>query len=294
MHAIPLQNSSRAKLAVYLDELDDDPIAACALARTIGISAICLRRVWATNIGKATDDACKLLINAIRHNNLDVLAICTDDGRIPAGQLVYNQAVKRSLVIASYFRAKFFRPFAGLKIKIDNNTDDAVAAWMTAIGGECEKSALIPLLEIDHDAYAFEPAEIGALLERHKNWSLLYDPALLVVRRNQNPYIKYWSLLRNRVAAIDLHDFKIGSGFVPIGVGDCFFTDTIRDCLSNQYQGWFIIEPGVTRRIGVTATRQEITQAVIANYIQMVAQGRIAIASWTTNTKETQRGQKRS
>ncbi len=279
------------KLAIYLDELDVDPFKACEIARSIGIEHICLRRVWSTNIGRATDDACKQLIAAIRKAKLSVLIICTDDGRCPAESLVYDQTIKRSLMVAAYFKARFFRPFIGLSAsRLSNDQNEAITKidnWMTAIGGECARTSAangtVPLFEVDPDAEIFEASAVATLLDKHKSWKLLYDPSLLIAKRNQNPMERYWNQLRNRVGAIDLHDFKRGSGFVPAGMGDCLINETIADCITSSYDGWFVIEPGVARRSNPSMSRKEIAQAVIANYLSVTEKTRGA----TNATKRT-------
>jgi len=284
----------RAALSVYLDELDADPLKACEIARSLGLGSVCLRRVWSTNIGKATDDACKQIMVAVKRNKLDVLAVCTDDGRVPAEQLAFDQGVKRSITIAAYFKARFFRPLAGLKAqRPDQAADDKINAWASAISGECTRAILTPLLEIDPDAHTFEPADVAAFMSRHPTWRLLYDPALLIIKRNQNPLVRYWHLLKGKIALIDLHDFKIGSGFVPVGAGNCFFEETLRDCLTIDFGGPLVIEPGATRRTGITTPKPEMVKAAIANYIQMIAHGRSTIATWANQKKGQSDAKKR-
>jgi len=285
-------STDKNKLAVYLDELDADPFKACEIARALGLEHICLRRVWSTSIGRATDDACKQLIAAIRKAKLSVLIIYTDDGRCPAESLVYDQTIKRSLMIAAYFKARFFRPFVGLNAtRLSGNQDEAITKideWMDAIGGECARTpaanSTVPLLEIDPDAEIFEASAVTELLNKHKSWKLLYDPSLLIAKRNQNPMERYWYPLRNRVAAIDLHDFKRGSGFVPAGMGDCLIDETIADCTTNRYDGWFVVEPGVARRSNPTMSRKEIAKAVIANYISVVEKTKQGATNATKRT----------
>lgn len=286
-------STDKRNLAVYLDELDADPFRACEIARSLGIEHICLRRVWSTNIGRATDDACKQLIAAIRKAKLSVLMICTEDGRCPAESLMYDQTIKRSLMIAAYFKARFFRPFIGLNApRLSSDHDAALAKideWMDAIGGECARTSAangtVPLLEIDPDAQLFEANDVAALLDKHKSWKLLYDPSLLIAKRNQNPMERYWYLLRNRVGAIDLHDFKRGSGFVPVGVGDCLMNETIADCVTNRYDGWFVIEPGVARRSNPSMSRKAIAQAVIDNYFSAVTKAKQGVADATKRAR---------
>lgn len=284
----------KRNLAVYLDELDDDPIRACEIARSIGLERVCLRRVWSVNISKATDDACKQLLGAIRKAKLSVLTVCTDDARQPAENLTFDQNIRRSLLIASYFKAKYFRPHIGLNTpRLPGQEEmilERVNEWMDAIGGECTRSAMVPLLEIDPDGQVSEPADVAAILERQPVWKVLYDPSLLIARRNQNPLTRYWYLLRSRVAVVDLHDFKQGVGFVPAGAGDCFFPETMRDCVANGYSGWFVVEPGVSRRSHPSANRKEIAQAVIGNFIKMAVEAQQKVSSWVAPQGPEKRG----
>ena len=90
---------------------------------------------------------------------------------------------------------------------------------------------------------------------------VLYDPAQLIIKKNQNPFIKYWPLLKNRVCGIDIHDFKIGHGFKPVGHGDARLKETIDDAINDNYDGWFFIEPGLGKRFTTQSSKEEVFAA---------------------------------
>ena len=79
---------------------------------------------------------------------------------------------------------------------------------------------VVPLLEVTSDSYYSSSSDVAVLLSKHLKWRLLYDPVQLIMKRAQDPFVRFWTLLKNRVAAIDVRDHKIGRGFKPVGFGD--------------------------------------------------------------------------
>ena len=266
----------KTKLAVYLDELDIDPSNACVLARNLNFKTVCLRRVWTTNVGRATDDACRIVMSAIQANNLEVLAVCTDHGQ--TNNLTVDNSIERSIIIGGYFRAKYMRFFAGTgrgqvaSYRIGAPLSDVAKSWFTGIGDLCVKHKITPLLEIESGATFFEPEEVLRVLAVHPAWRLLYDPAQLVIGRNHNPFERYWLKMRDKVEAIDLHDFLPSAGFVPIGSGNGRVGDTIYDAISSNYNGWYIVEPGAIRRSAIVISKPELVSDVTKLFLATLSE----------------------
>lgn len=248
------------RLSVYCDELDDDPVAACALARKIGLSSICLRRFWSTNAGRATDEVCQKVMAAVRQNDLKVPILSSDCGSVPAHDLKFDDA-RRSIALAAYFKADALRVCAGLAS--GRQTD--LSPWLKAVGGDCTSLGIVPLLEVTQDSYVQNVDQVASLLSAHTGWRLLYDPANLVMKKKQDPYERYWLRLRGSVFAVDLHDYKIGRGTVQAGVGDCRLRDTLIDALGSGHRARVVIEPGLIKK---SLSKVDTVKAAIGFFIK--------------------------
>lgn len=257
------------KVAVYLDELDNDPIKACVRCRSLGIKFVCLRRVWSTNIARATDAACQKLVSALANAKLEVAAIHTDIGQTtPVDQLEGELAAfDRALLIARYFKAGFVRVYTGRTIRDDMRHLDT---WMEKISTAATNMAVTPLLELDTDSTLQDPADAATMLSRYTHWKILYDPASLIVKQANDPYEKYWLLLEPMIAAVDLHDFSKQLGFVLAGHGDGQWAKTFRRMVDTGFDGWCFIEPGFPRRHGVMPVKHVSVQKALDRYQELL------------------------
>ncbi len=113
------------------------------------------------------------------------------------------------------------------------------------------------LYEVCDTSAIRDTASVAKLLANNRRWKLLYDPTSLIMKQNQDPFMRYWTLLKNFTGAIDLRDFKIGYGIKPVGYGDAKIKLTIDDCISIGYKGWFFLEPSLGRRHGSAVTKAE-------------------------------------
>jgi sugar phosphate isomerase/epimerase len=161
-----------------------------------------------------------------------------------------EERIKRTFDIASYFGVKMIRIFVG-----DSQADvEATSKWMAMIDERSLAADITPVVEITHGSALFQPTVASRLLGLHKRWRLLYDPAQLVMKRAQDPFVKYWTLLKSRVAAIDVHDYKIGHGHKPVGYGDGKLALTLADAAS-WFGGWYLFEPALGRSYGKAMTK---------------------------------------
>lgn len=256
------------KIAVYLDEVADDPIEACEQIKLAGLQNICLRQVRSYNVAEATDDACQNLIQTIRKYEFNVICVASCFGRLSQKNLMPIPEVQRAIQIAAYFKAKYLRFFNGLGRE---RADKQLAYWMNYISNECLKSNVIPLLEIDPEATIQNPLDIEALLKAYPSWRLLYDPALLVLRHRIDPYILYWSKLKSYIAAADLHDYKIGSGLRLIGSGDCRWLETLKDMKQSGYDGYLLIEHGMRHSLKSKAKGPHLLRAILDQLNRLIS-----------------------
>lgn len=258
----------KLKLGAYLDELHDDPIIASASLLKHGIRHVAIRNVWGgLNVCDSVDSACKQLRDGLQSNDQVPILIASTLGKAPVKMLskITDAYIDRILHIATYFKAPYIRVGVGTgEISLPE-----IDAWMDRITRKCLTLNLVPLYEPSDDTALYHPAEIATQLNKFKKWKLLYDPSQLIRRKKMNPYIKYWVLLQKYVAAIDIHDYKIGVGSKPAGFGDSKIVDTLQDAIGNNYQGWAFLEPGLGRRYASAVSKAD-TFALAVEAIQLI------------------------
>ena len=249
--------TDKLKLAAYLDEAGEDPASACSTMVAAGIQYAALRFAWTGNVCDLSDQSCQRLKELLNQHNISTVAIASDLGRVEPRQLMRTpkEKIDRLFNVASYFHAGFVRVSVGLKSK--DSAEDVVRDWMQMIMERCLQASMVPLLEVTDDGFLTEPATIAQFLSRFRRWRLLYDPVQLILRHNQDPFSRYWTLLKGFAAAIDLRDFKIGHGFKPPGFGDARVKLTLDDTTKTSYKGWYFLEPSLGRRFGGATTKQE-------------------------------------
>lgn len=128
---------------------------------------------------------------------------------------------------------------------------------MQKITDRCMSSSVTPVLEITNETLIDGPVGIAQLLANHRRWKLLYDPAQFVTHQKQEPFSRYWTLLKSFVAAVDVRDYKVGIGFKPAGFGDSQIALTIKDIISTKHPSWLFLEPSLGRKHGSAVTRQD-------------------------------------
>jgi len=244
------------KVAVYLEEVSEDPLVACQVLRSHSIPYVALKHVWSNNIESLSDDTYVKLRQILEDEDMTPILLAPKLGSIPAHELtrITNDQIQKIFNLVTYFKTPIVRISTGLKSPQDCNT--IIDDWMTRITEYAISANVIPVLEITHDSYLFSPVDIADKLNKHKKWKLLYDPAQFILRQKMNPFTKYWSLLKQNVVAIDVRDIKIGRGFKPAGFGDAKIDMTIKDSLNN-YRGWYIIEPSLGRRHGSAVKKED-------------------------------------
>lgn len=243
------------KFASYLEEAGEEPKIAADTLVEHNINYVALRHVWTNNIGSLNDDGCNKLRGLLRERDLSVIALMTTIGAIPASTLTYisDAELQRPFDLSTYFGAKYIRFGVGLK---EREFDIwRIHTWMSRITEFSIRYNVVPLMEIVDNGAISEPADVASLLLKFKKWRLIYDPVQLILRRNINPHIKYWVLLKDSVEFIDVRDYKINKGFKPVGFGDSKIVDTVNDAISSNYKGWFVAEPTLGRKYGNVTSR---------------------------------------
>lgn len=248
------------KIAGYLDEAGETPEIACATLLQHDIHYIALRYAWAgTNICNTPDTACQKLKRMFNENNISVVAVISDLGKVEWHDLnhIKEDHIDRAFNVATYYQAAYIRVGVGLKSASKREIDrSAVSEWINLITTKCINYNITPLFEPTNDASLIQPADIATMLSKNQRWKLLYDPAQFLLKRNVNPFTVYWTLLQKYVAAIDVRDFKIGKGYKPPGFGDTKLTETLSDA-KRSFKGWLFMEPSLGRRYGTALSKSE-------------------------------------
>jgi len=254
----------KLKLAVYLDEAGDDIVSACAALKDLDIHYAVLRNAWVGHISDVDDRVYQQIRSELIRNNISIVAIISDIGKVPVNQLatIDNAKITRIFNIASYFGVSHIRFHIGTQ---STENVGAIYKWMQLITDKCLETNIVPLLEITGESSIISPIEIAPLLSKFKRWKLLYDPVQLILRQNQDPFVRYWALLKSFVGAIDIRDYKIGYGFKPVDFGDAKIGLTLRDAINSHFDGWYYLEPSLGRKHGnATSKRDTLRMALEA------------------------------
>lgn len=240
------------KLAAYLDEAGEDPITGCVTLKSARIPYVALRHVWTNNVCNISDQSCQSLKEILKSHDINVLMVASELGLVPSNELkkIPKTTINRAFDIAQYFGAQYIRIFIG----ISSNDNGYIEEWMNNITEKSISSNIAPLLELSHGSAVYKPTDVAQLMLKNRRWKLLYDPAQLIIKQAQDPFVKYWTLLKQFVGVIDIHDFKIGHGHKPAGFGDAKIQQTLND---STFNGWYFVEPGLGRKHGSALTRSD-------------------------------------
>jgi sugar phosphate isomerase/epimerase len=247
---------SKLKLAVYLDEVAEDPHQSCGKLAAQNIKHVCVRNIWSSNICSLADEACEMLRSSIDKSGLSVALVCSNVGDTDVTKMdgEYDK-LDRAIDVCKYLGSKHLKVSIGRAVKSDRAAR-ATELWMQAVSDLTLGDDVMPVFELSHTNSIDVPAILAAVLGKHLRWSIIYDPAVLIMHRNIDPFTKYWSLLKNRVSHLDIHDYKIGNSPRPPGHGDAKLDITINDAISSGFRGWYCLEPGLGRRHGDVITKE--------------------------------------
>jgi hypothetical protein len=243
------------KLAAYLEEAGDDVASCCDTLISHNIRYVALRNISNNNICKVNDKICQNIRSVTKSSGVSIVMINSDLGNVPSSELmrIPKAEIDRTFHIVDYFRV----PFVTINVGIHtNNSENVISEWMSMITERAISFNITPLLEIAYGSALYKPSDAYDMMKRFKRWKLLYDPAQLIIKQSQDPFVRYYELLKNYIGAIDIHDFKIGKGHKPAGFGDAKIEATLKDSI-NTFKGWYFLEPSLGRKFGSALTKQE-------------------------------------
>jgi hypothetical protein len=237
------------KLAAYLDEAGDDPAKSCEVLVSKNISGVCLRRAWCRDISSMPDNALGILDSTLSQHKLISVLMCTEIGCVPLEKLAEEEVrLTRAMQVCKYLKCKSIR--IGLGLPSTSGTNYHFERWIATAMAFSVSYDISLLFEPDYDSHVSQPAAVAIFLNKHRRFSLLYDPAVLIMRTRIDPFVKFWSLLKSRVSFIDIHDYKIGDAAKPAGYGNGQLDLTVSDAIASKFSGWFCLEPGLGKRYG--------------------------------------------
>jgi hypothetical protein len=244
------------KLAAYMDEVCDDPDKSGELLTSKNITNVCLRRAWCRDISSMPDNAIGILGGILTKYKLSPILLHTDIGCVEPEKLSSEEPkLIRAMQICKFLKCKTI--CIGFGASSVKPSGEYVQQWLAIASRLSINYDMIPLLEPNTNCYYDKPASLAIVLNKFKRVSLLFDPALFVIRSKTNPFIKFWSLLKSRVSFIDVHDFKSGDSAKPAGFGDAQLDILVADAIVSNFSGWFCLEPGLGRRYGEATTKEE-------------------------------------
>lgn len=251
------------KLAAYLDEAGEEPEASCKTLSEFNIHYTVLRHCWTGNICDLSDAGHQKLTTITNDHDITVVCVASELGNIDAHLLsnISDTQVDKVFNICAYYKASYIRIYIGNKSSEDS--DGIINDWLKRISEKSIEFGVTPLVEITPQSHIYKPSDVAKLLADHSRWQLLYDPVQFILRQNQDPFVRYWTLLKGRTGAIDIRDLKIGRGFKPSGFGDSRIDLTIKDALQSSYKGWFFFEPSLGRRHAEAVTKRDTFQHAI-------------------------------
>lgn len=246
------------KVAAYLEDAGEDPASACKAIKDAGINYVIIRHVWTSNIKDLSDSGCVKLRKIMSDNGVAPAAILSTIGDIPASDLpkIDDRAVDRTFNLAKYFGVPMIGLTCGLKTA--SQADKQIDQWLYRITNHATSLNISCLIETTTKSHVHAASELAMLMTKHKMVKLIYDPAQLIIRQNVDPFVKYWTLLKQYVRAIDVRDYKIGRGFKPAGHGDTHIVRTVLDAINSNYNGWFFFEPSLGRKHGTAHSKSDV------------------------------------
>ncbi len=234
----------KLKTAIYLDQLNNDPFRACEIASKIGVTHVCLRRIWSTNICKVEDQIREDLRGKLNELNLGVALISTDLGKSSAEVLDRElDHIPWALQVCNRFNCSYLGVMCGRR----SGHPSALAVvdgWLSTISDLSLSANVVPTAFLGHGTVFNEPVDIAGFLRKYKRWKVVYDPAVLVLTSDVDPFKKFWSLFRNRISHLSLRDGKPGSSKIAPGRGKSQLERTISDCVLSQFADWVCLDAG--------------------------------------------------
>lgn len=262
----------KLKIAAYLEDAGDDPASSCKTLQEVGISNAVIRHIWTSNIKDLTDSGCVKLRKILDHHQIKPAAIYSTIANIPVNKLqdIPIEALDRTFSLAAYFKSPIIIFNCGDKIKTGGDYSKAIFYWLQEIQDRSLAANILPLIEITTNSHIMNASELITMLTRFSRPKLLYDPVQLIIKQNIDPFVKYWTLWKQHIAAIDVRDYKIGHGYKPFGYGDAQIVRTVADAIRSDFNGWYFFEPSLGKRHGTANTKSEVFKSAYGVFSDVV------------------------
>ena len=206
--------------AAYPDQAGDTFLDGCRTLKNLGIKNVALRNYDNQPILLMSDAACQECLQILTEFGLNVMSICGDAGnRHPTYIAGDKDKVKRSVVLANYFKAEYIRIWPG---KLGKNTDvcwPKLHSFLLEVDDAATKSGLKWCIEPNYSSYLSFKANRAVILENMPDCKYVYDPVAMALGQKINAH-NYYNEIAKNVVMIDLRDMVCGVGMCPVGQGE--------------------------------------------------------------------------
>lgn len=262
----------KLKIAAYLEDAGDEPASSCRTLKEVGITNAVIRHTWTTNIKNLSDSGCVKLRKTLANYHIKPVAIYSTIADVPVNKLadISVEELDRTYHLAAYFDCPIIIFNCGNKIKTQSDYSKEVFYWLHKIQDKSLAANILPLVEITVNSYLTNASEVITLMAKFSRLKLLYDPVQLIVKQNIDPFVKYWALWKQYVAAVDVRDYKIGHGYKPFGHGNAQIARTVADCIRSNLNNWFFFEPSLGKKLGTANTKSEVFKSAYSVFSDVV------------------------
>lgn len=211
-----VSSSGNIKIAAYLDQVHHSPIEACKILSNMGITRVCLRNVWSTNIAAATPELQESVKQAIEQHGLTVVKITPNIGN--SNDFGREQhLLKESILLSQLYQCQ--RLSVGWGSRRNKISPDVLSSWIESAGSMTWEAMIKPVYEFGANSHITDPAVLAAYLSQHNRWFVAYDPASIMSTGVRDHFIKCWTILKNKIGFVDIKDFEPGKGVRLPGQG---------------------------------------------------------------------------
>jgi sugar phosphate isomerase/epimerase len=236
-------------LSGFSDEISDDFIEQCTVAKSLGLRYIEFRSAWRTNILDLDSEQLERSRQILSEHGLSVSSIGSPIGKIFLDEDFdsHLERMRHAAEVARFFGAPYIRIFSFF-LRPDNDPGscrDEVLRRMRALAEVAEQADVVLLHENEKDIYGDIPRRCLDIVTSvgSPKLKLAWDPANFV-QVGVRPFTEGYASLRPHVEYVQVKDALIADGsVVEAGAGDGEVVETVRALHDDGFDGFFSLEP---------------------------------------------------
>jgi L-ribulose-5-phosphate 3-epimerase len=236
------------------DVFSPDVAVAAVTMREFGMRGVELRTIGGHPVMEAGRDEVKAALDAIRENDLEVIAIASPLLKCELAEWpAQSRLAERAFEVATLAGAKIVRVFSGLRVAEPEKDFERIVDLLQDLADRAGSHGLVIGLENDRAcniATAQEMAGILAAID-HTNLQVIWDPAAAYIS-GEKPFPSGYQMLdTTRIALVHARDCTLEGHkpvWEPIGDGDIDWQGQIDALAEDRYQGFIHLEtywPGI-------------------------------------------------